>query len=156
MFVHQKSLKPWSRNNESVSHLLSVVKSSECTPPATLTTPSLLTVISMSSYCLAFIVLPSCHNKKMHFSNFSCTEHILAFHRNSGGQAQLAVSDQSYYQREWRNHFSTEREILTVIYQGLGFGKRLSVSEICDSVSSLKGLLGAGEVDVNDKLYLMT
>lgn len=52
--------------------------------------------------------------------------------------------------------FPAEREILTVIYQGLGFGKRLSVSKICDSVSSLTGLLGAGEDNVNDKLYLMT
>lgn len=39
-----------------------------------------------------------------------------------------------------------------MIYQGLGFGRGLSVSEICDSGSELKTLLGAGGDDVNNKL----
>lgn len=86
---------------------------------------------------LQFYLPPQCHPSVLSSSrflhvlinwcispHFAFKEHILEFHRNSGGQAQLAVSDQSYYQREWRNHFSVEREILTVIYQGLGFGKK--------------------------------
>ena len=43
-----------------------------------------------------------------------------------------------------RNHFTAESEILTVIFGNLGFGVcgGGSVSEICESISELKGLLG--------------
>lgn len=69
------------RHNENVTPLLPVVRVVNAHSPTTVTTPSLLTVTSVSSYCLVFISLPSCHNKKMYFSHFSCTKHTLAFQK---------------------------------------------------------------------------
>ena len=46
-------------------------------------------------------------------------------------------------------------ETLTAIYQSLGCGGRWFVSEVCDGIINLKGLLGAGADNVNDKLNPM-
>lgn len=56
---------------------------------------------------------------------------------------RLPVSDQRWYQREYRSILSAEREVLTEMYQSQRFGNRQSFCKICHCASKLRALLGA-------------